>query len=122
MGVKKVPFLSVIPPASIIHEATAMRYGAHMAPKIDGELGYGPYNWREHPVVASIYIDAVGRHLMAWWDGQENADDSKCHHLGHAKACLGILLDALENDNIVDDRPVSGPAAALLDAMKIVDG
>ena len=34
-----------------------------------------------------------------------NAPDSKAHHLGHARACLGILLDAMANGCLEDDRP-----------------
>lgn len=116
VGVKKVPNLSVIPPASIIYEGLAMRYGAYEAPLADGIThGYGPFNWRKNKVVASIYIDACIRHLMDWWDGQECASDSGAPHLGHAKACLGILADAIEGGNLVDDRPPAGPAAELLD-------
>ena len=119
MGCKKVPMLSVIPPASIIYEGLAMRYGAHLAPKADGTLGYGPFNWRENNVVASIYVDACMRHLMSWVDGEANASDSDVPHLGHAKACLGILADAIENGNLVDDRPSPGPAARLLEQHKV---
>jgi hypothetical protein len=30
------------------------------------------------------------------------------HHLGHAIACLAILLDAQEAGMLVDDRPILG--------------
>ena len=92
---KKVSFTK-FPPAALAHGATAMMNGA---------TKYGPYNWRENPVVASIYIDACMRHLFAWFDGEEVASDSGVHHLGHAMACLAILLDAQETGNLVDDRP-----------------
>lgn len=119
LGTKKVPNLSVIPPASIVYEGLAMRYGAYEAPLADGvNHGYGPFNWREKKVRASIYIDAAMRHLMSWWDGEENASDSGAPHLGHAKACMGILADAIESGNLVDDRPKPGPAPALLERLK----
>lgn len=72
---------------------------------MDGARKYGPFNWRGNAVVASIYIDALIRHAMSWFEGEECADDSGVHHLGHAIACLGILLDAQETGNLVDDRP-----------------
>ncbi len=115
MGVQKVPVLSVIPPASMIYEALAMRYGAYEVPKADGTRGYGPYNWREKGVRASVYIDACCRHLFAYWDGEADAQDSKAPHLGHAKACLGILADAIEHGNLVDDRPPKGAGPSLLE-------
>ena len=119
LGIRKVPNLSVIPPASIIYEGIAMRYGAYEAPLADGGKGYGPFNWRVKKVRASIYIDAAIRHLMAWQDGEENAKDSDVPHLGHAKACLGILADAIECGNLEDDRPPKGHAASILDRWKL---
>lgn len=104
MGAKKVPMLSVIPPASIIGEAEAMRYGAFEAPRADGSKGYGPYNWRDQAIEGMTYVDAAIRHLMAWVDGEDNAEDSGIHHLKHAKATIGILLDAMEH-NWIDNRP-----------------
>jgi hypothetical protein len=32
-------------------------------------------------------------------------------HLGHAKACLGILLDAEATGNLIDDRPLAAADA-----------
>ena len=121
MGIQKVPVISLIPPASLIYEGLAMRYGAYLAPKKDGTLGYGPYNWRDNRVVASIYVDACMRHLMGWWDGEECADDSGVPHLGHAKACLGILADAKESHNLADDRPLPGPASELIRFWKVTN-
>jgi len=118
MGVTKPSLLSVIPPASLLHEGLAMHYGAHLAPKKDGTRGYGPYNWRENDVKASIYVDAIMRHLLAWWDGEECASDSGAHHLGHLKACAGILLDAMEQGCIVYDRPLQGKTPEILERFK----
>jgi hypothetical protein len=99
------PDLSLVPPAGVIHEALAME---------DGARKYGPYNWREKKVKARVYIAACKRHLDSYLDGEEHAEDSGAHHLGHARACLGILLDAKETGNLIDDRPKPGPAALLL--------
>lgn len=96
MGAKK-PDMTKIPAVALLWEALAM---------MDGGGKYGPYNWRANKVVASIYIAAAKRHLDAWFEGQLYAEDSGCHHLGHARACLGILLDAEATGNLIDDRPI----------------
>lgn len=98
IGQTKIP-MSQVPPIAIAHEAAAM---------LDGTLKYGYRNYRGKKVRATVYIDACSRHLAAWQECEENAPDSGIHHLGHARACLGILLDAQANGTLLDDR-VPGP-------------
>lgn len=72
----------------------------------DGVKKYGAANWRETGVAASVYVDAALRHLSQWYDGrQENANDSGVHNLGHAMACLAIIIDAQHHGKLIDDRP-----------------
>jgi hypothetical protein len=105
LGIKKVS-ITKLPMVGIAHGSHAMMYGADK---------YGPYNWRDNAVIASIYIDATMRHLMAWFDQKEElAQDSGVHHLGHVLANMAILLDAQETGNLIDDRPHSGKAAEVL--------
>lgn len=104
VGIKKVR-LSTIPPVAIVHLGTAMQNGAEK---------YGAYNYREKGVRPSIYVDAALRHILSWFDGEECASDSGVHHLGHAMACLAILLDGLEYGNLNDDRPLKGKCADVL--------
>jgi hypothetical protein len=120
MGRQKLSMLSVVPPASIICEAEAMHYGAFEAPRKDGKKGYGPYNWRDDPVELMIYLDAAARHILAFIDGEEYAPDSLASHLGHAKACLGIIADAKANGTLIDDRPKvrKGAASTMLSEWK----
>lgn len=99
------PSITKVPPASLIYQALGMMNGAKK---------YGPYNWRENEVTASIYVDAAMRHLLAWFDGEAIAQDSGVPHLAHAIASLGIIIDALETGNLIDDRPLKGAAAELL--------
>lgn len=94
LGVKK-PSLSKIPPIALLHESLAM---------MDGAGKYMPFNWRDKKIAISVYIDAMKRHLQAFESGEDYAEDSNCHHLGHLRACAGILLDAIETGNAVDDR------------------
>jgi hypothetical protein len=104
LGIKK-PRLSFVPPAAFIYAALAME---------DGARKYGPYNFREKKPQASIYVEACMRHLLSWYDGEELAEDSGKPHLGHAIACLAILIDCVETGSLIDDRPPNGVAAALI--------
>lgn len=104
LGIKKPP-ISLIPPAGLLHCAMAMKNGAEK---------YGPYNFRTTNVQSMIYVDAAYRHLMSWADGEELASDSGVHHLGHAMACAAIILDAQTNGTLIDTRPPTGNAAALI--------
>jgi hypothetical protein len=107
-GLAKVP-LGLVPASSIIYQALAQR---------DGAGKYGPFNWREKPIKVSIFYDAALRHLLAWWDREELAEDSGVPHLGHALACIGIIIDAIEFGNVIDDRPPKGSAQRVLDRFK----
>jgi hypothetical protein len=100
-GSKKVS-LSKLPAVAVAHAAHAM---------MDGAQKYGAYNWRTKAVIASIYVDACKRHVDNWFEGQQRATDSEVHHLGHAIACLAILLDAEATGNLIDDRPEGNEVA-----------
>jgi hypothetical protein len=104
IGVTKVS-MSKLPAVAIVHGAHAM---------MDGADKYGAYNWRAKQVQADVYVDAALRHITAWFEGEELAQDSKVHHLGHAIACCAILLDAQETGNLVDNRPVTDGNRAVL--------
>jgi hypothetical protein len=105
LGVKKVS-LSKLPAVATAHGAHAM---------MDGARKYGPYNWRDKQILASIYVDACKRHIEEWFDSRvEVAEDSGVHHLGHAIACLAIILDAQATGNLVDDRPRNGAYASVI--------
>ena len=106
---KAKPSLSLIPGTALVHIADAFR---------DGAVKYGPANWRDDPVSTSTYVDAAYRHLMAYFDGREQcAKDSGVHHLGHAAACLAIILDAEEQGTLVDDRPTAGTSPQLIERL-----
>ena len=104
IGLTKAP-LRLVPPALVIETAPAMANGASK---------YGAYNWREHAVSVSVYLEALMRHVLAYWDGEEVATDSGVKHLAHASACLAIIFDAAAVGKLIDDRPLPGGASALL--------
>lgn len=99
------PPMHLIPPAAEILEAVVMGLGARK---------YGPFNWRSAKVRATVYVAAAKRHLAQWLDGTDGDPESGVSHLAHARACLGILLDAQATGNLVDDRPPPGVAAKLI--------
>lgn len=106
LGIAK-PNVNLVPPSSIVYQALAMQHGAITK-------GYGPFNWRSKKVVASIYIAAALRHIYKFLDGQDIDEESGYPELGHALASLGILVDAIENENVYDDRPTQGPVTKVL--------
>lgn len=79
----------------------------------DGAKKYGPYNWRDKAVSSTVYYAAALRHLAAWFDGEELAEDSGVPHLSHAIACLGILIDAASIGKLNDNRPTRGASGAV---------
>jgi hypothetical protein len=81
---------------------------------LEGSCKYGRHNGRVIGVRASVYIDAMFRHVFAWWDCNQNTDpDSGLSHLVKAMACLGMLRDAEIQQNLNDDRPPKTPEAYL---------
>jgi hypothetical protein len=105
------PDLSLIPPVALHHCALAFENGA---------AKYGPFNWRENSVEARTYVAASLRHLCDWLDGAEHSSDTSppVHNLGHVMACCAILLDAQELGNLIDDRPLPGKSADVLERLK----
>lgn len=102
-GSLKVP-LHLVPPSATHYLALAFK---------DGAAKYGPYNWREKGVSATVYYAAALRHLGAWFDGEDMSRDALVHHLGHVMACCAIVLDAASVGKLNDDRPPHGAAADL---------
>ena len=99
LGIAKVPFSTV--PAEVIAEV-----GLAM---LEGALKYGRHNFRDVGVRASVYYDALFRHLTAWWEGQDVDPDSGLSHLVKAMACLAVLRDSQIRENWTDDRPPKIP-------------
>ena len=104
VGIKK-PRISLIPPASLIYQSLAMQ---------DGAFKYGPYNFREKPVSMMIYLDAILRHTLQVLDGEWLTEDSKIPHLSGILGSAGIIADAHETGNLLDDRPNPGAATKLI--------
>lgn len=104
VGIHKPP-LHLIPPAAELLESAVMALGAKK---------YGAFNWRTANVKASVYVAAARRHLLQWFDGEDIDAESGVSHLAHARACLGILLDAAAIGRLIDDRPPPGASSQLV--------
>jgi hypothetical protein len=75
---------------------------------LDGMLKYGRANWREAGVRASIYYDALLRHWLKSFEGEDVDEDSGLPHECHMLACLAIMVDAKATGNYIDDRQYAG--------------
>jgi hypothetical protein len=107
LGSTRAP-LSMVSAAGQVEESLAMYEGA---------VKYGKWNYRAIGVRVSVYLDAALRHLMRYNNGEDRDPKTGVHHLGYARACMGIILDALNMGKLTDDRPPMSPATvALLDA------
>ncbi len=120
IGCSKPP-LSVIPCAVLFEVAEAIDPTAPIlvslpAPVLfelglallEGACKYGRHNYRSAGVRASIYYDAMYRHLLPWWTGEDIDPDSGLSHVTKAIACLVVMRDSMLIGNWHDDRPPRG--------------
>ena len=97
-GEAKCP-IHLVPPKAIRGMAEAWANGAGK---------YGPFNWREHKISSTVYYAAALRHILDWYDRvdhEDKAPDSGVHHLKHAMACLGMIIDTMGTPMLNDNRP-----------------
>lgn len=105
-GLAKCP-IHLVPPKAIRGMAEAWANGAEK---------YGPFNWREHKISSTVYYGAAIRHLLDWYDRvdvDDCAPDSHVHHLKHAMACIGMIVDVLGTTMLNDNRPPIAPLQSL---------
>lgn len=95
VGIRKAPMSPVSAPV-LAEVGLAM---------LEGARKYGRHNYRTAGVRYSVYYDAVHRHLMSWWEGEDTDPDSGLPHLVKAIACLTVIRDSIIRENAVDDRP-----------------
>lgn len=84
---------------------------------LDGMLKYGRANWRDAGIKASIYVDALKRHVDRWFEGEDIDEDSGLPHECHMLACIAIIVDAKAAGRFIDDRQYPGGFVALLKEM-----
>lgn len=94
-------------PMSTVSAAVTAELGLAM---LEGGLKYGRHNYREAPIRASVYFDALHRHMRSWWDEGEDLDpDSGLSHITKAIATLVVLRDSMITGQWDDDRPPPVP-------------
>lgn len=57
-----------------------------------GATKYAPDNWKHVGNWRERYFNAMQRHILAWWGGEQNDPETGLHHLAHAGCCLVFLL------------------------------
>jgi hypothetical protein len=105
IGSDKVP-LGLVPGTTKVYLAIG---------HLEGMLKYGLVNWREAGVRASIYLDALDRHIEKYKNGEWEDQTTKVPHLANALACISIIVDAYECGKLVDDRPKQAPVSEVID-------
>lgn len=94
-GSKKCP-LWLLPTTALRQTAWVLKTGADK---------YGPYNWRDNEVKITDYVSAIHRHLADFLDGSNADFESGKSELAHIAATCFILMDALESETLIDNRP-----------------
>jgi hypothetical protein len=108
-GSKKPSVWSVMPRWIVLQVGRVMSVGA---------AKYGAFNYRESPIAASTYQDALERHLGLWFDGEDNDHETGVSHLASAIASCTLLMDAQATGKLVDDRQKTGLFRKHLDALE----
>ena len=98
-GIKKVP-------THVIPSNVTSELGLAL---LEGALKYGSFNWRVAGVRVSTYVDAVNRHISAFFNGEDIDPESGISHVTKAIACLVVLRDSQMYGNVNDDRPPQLP-------------
>lgn len=99
VGVRKAPM-------STVSAVVMAEIGVAM---LEGATKYGRHNYRVVGVRASVYYDALMRHMQAWWEGEDIDADSGMSHIVKAITTLVVLRDAMIMNNVEDDRPPAPP-------------
>lgn len=110
IGTTKLP-MSLVPSSLTAYASLAF---------LEGMLKYGLVNWRESGIRASIYLDAMQRHIAKYISGEWEDPTTRVPHLASVIACCGIILDASLCGKLVDDRPRVSPVPQLIDSLSEV--
>jgi hypothetical protein len=83
-----------------------------------GAAKYGAFNYRESNISASVYQDAMERHLQLWFDGEDNDPETGVSHLASVIASCSLLMDAQLTGKLHDDRQKTGVVRKYLDQLQ----
>lgn len=82
----------------------------------EGGFKYGAHNYLVAEPRASVYVDAVARHVFQFWTLGEDIDEesgAELHHLSKGIASLAVLRAAQIHGKWIDDRPPPAPKGFL---------
>lgn len=84
-------------PYAIEETAKVLTFGANK---------YEPYNWAKGMDYHRVYRAALG-HMLSFWRGEDNDEETGISHLAHAMCCMMFLLhyEATGQFKEYDDRP-----------------
>lgn len=96
----KLAQLGAVDPLALLDVAKVAGFGGRKYARYNFMKGY---DW-------SLSYDAMQRHLLAFWAGEDADPESGLPHLAHAAwHCLALLHFTREHPNF-DDRPLKGTA------------
>jgi len=94
------PRFGLVPPKAEMEVVQVLTHGGDK---------YGDENWRNCDNW-DRYLDALGRHLNAYRQGQKLDAESRLHHLAHAICCALFLLEKdIESDEDVPEARLLPP-------------
>jgi hypothetical protein len=101
----KLAQLGALDPKALYTVAEVAGFGANKYAAFNFLRGY---SW-------ALNYDAMQRHLMQWWAGEDNDSESGLPHLAHAAwHCLALLAFVIRGRG-TDDRPQAVLDAAILE-------
>ena len=103
IGRTKAP-LRLVPAALSVYVSIVQALGA---------AKYGVYNWRNFPILRTVYLEAALRHILLALDGEDADPETGVPHEAHVAACMAIILDAMTVGKLVDDRHKTGKVSGL---------
>ena len=93
--------LDLLPTLALYAEAEVFTYGVGK---------YDEYNWLDGILYMKLVASTL-RHLFKWVMGTEYDTESGLHHIAHARANLGMLLELImRGRKELDNRPPAVPA------------
>lgn len=108
-GSQKPPTWSVMPRWVNLLVGRVMQIGA---------AKYDAFNYREAPITASTYEDAMERHAQLWFDGEDSDPETGVSHLASIMASCALLLDSQAGGMLVDNRQKTGKVRKALDELE----
>jgi len=104
-----------------VHTFPATAIAAGCVGMLNGVLKYGRSDYLVHGVKVSVYYDAIMRHMLAYWAG-EDCDAEGVPHLASALSDIAIIIDAGYAGRVEDDRQYgSGMDAATMHLTEVAN-